>query len=294
MRRREGTFAHESRHHGNLHHGRKLHELFGGTGCDRAAADVENRLACALNHADRLLDLLGIALVRRTIRRQVHLVGVVEDNLLALDVRRHVDEHGAGTSRRGDMERLAESRRELFRRLQKERVLDDRHRDADDVGFLERVGADDATRHLAGDDDEGNGVHVGRRDARHRVRGTRARRDNDNAGATRRTRIAVGLVNRSLLVASKDMRDLLAVVERVVDFDRLATGVAEHQIDALGLERGDDGLGAVHAPALLLGLAAQAQRPANLGFLAFHSVAHETYAPLSADETSFAYLARTP
>ena len=101
-------------------------------------------------------------------------------------------------------------------------------------------------------------------------------------------------MHRSLLVASEDMRDLLAVVERVVDLDRLATGVAEHQIDALGLERGDNGLGAVHAPALLLGLAAQAQRPANLGFLAFHGVAHETYAPLSADETSFAYLARTP
>ena len=98
----------------------------------------------------------------------------------------------------------------------------------------------------------------------------------------------------SLLVASKDMRNLLAVVERVVDLDRLATGVAEHQIDTLGLKRGDNGLGAVHAKALLLGLAAQAQRPTNLRFLAFQSVTHETYAPLSADETSFAYLARTP
>ena len=228
VRRREGAFAHERRHHGNLHHGRKLHELFGGTGCDCAAADVEDRLACALNHADRLLDLLGIALVRRTIRRQVHRIRIVEDDLLALDVGRHVDEHGAGTTGRGDMERLAESRRELFRRLQKERVLDDRHRDADDVGFLERVGADDATRYLAGDDDEGHGVHVGRSDARHRVRGTRARRDDGHARTPRRTRIAVGLVNRTLLVTSEDMRDLLAVVERVVNLDRLPAGIAEH------------------------------------------------------------------
>ncbi len=169
-------------------------------------------------------------------------------------------------------------------------MLDDRHRDADDVGFLERVGADDATRHLAGDDDERHGVHVGRGDTRNRIRGSGARRDDDNAGATRRARIAVRLMHRSLLVASEDMRNLLAVVQRVVDFDGLTAGVTEHQIDALGLERGDNGLGAVHAPALLLGLAAQAQRPANLRFLAFHGVAHETYAPLSADETSFCVL----
>ena len=168
------------------------------------------------------------------------------------------------------MERLAEGCRELVGRLQKERVLDNRHRDADDVGFLERVGTDDAARHLAGDDDERYRVHVGRGDARDRVRGAGTGRDDDHAGTPRHARIAVRLMNRALLVASKDVRDLLAVVERVVDLDRLAAGITEHQIDALGLERGDNRLGAVHAQALLLGLAAQAQGAANLGFLAFH------------------------
>ena len=46
------------------------------------------------------------------VRRQVHVVGVLERHELAGQVRRDVDEHGAGTAGLGDVERLAERSRQ--------------------------------------------------------------------------------------------------------------------------------------------------------------------------------------
>ena len=54
-------------------------------------------------------------------------------------------------------------------------VLGDRHRDAGDVGFLEGVGADQRRGHLAGDRDDGDGVHLGVGDRGDQVGGARTR-----------------------------------------------------------------------------------------------------------------------
>ena len=59
--------------------------------------------------------------------------------------------------------------------LHEPRVLDDRHRDAGRVDLLERVGADQARAHLAGDADERRRVHPRVGDRRHEVRRARAR-----------------------------------------------------------------------------------------------------------------------
>ena len=63
------------------------------------------------------------------------------------------------------------------------------------------------------------------------------------------------------------MVQLLAVVQRVVNFDGLATGVTEHGIDAFGLKRSDNRLGARHRFALVLGVAARSKRLAFNGEL---------------------------
>jgi hypothetical protein len=79
-------------------------------------------------------------------------------------------------------------------------------------------------RHLAGDDDERDAVHVGRGDAGHRVRGARAGRDDDDAGLAGSARIAVGLMSCALLVAGEHMVDLLRIVQGIVDLDGLPPG----------------------------------------------------------------------
>ena len=141
-------------------------------------------------------------------------------------------------------------------------MLHDGHGDAHDVGLLERVRADDAARHLACDDDERHRVHVGRRDARDRVRGPRAAGDDGHAHVARGARVAVRLVHGALFVTRQHVSDLGGIVQCVVDLDGLAAWIAEHEVDAFGLERGHDGLGAGHAPSLLRRLAAKAARRA--------------------------------
>ncbi len=62
---------------------------------------------------------------------------------------RDVDEHRARAARARDVERLVDRPRDLLRVLDHERVLDDRHRDADRVGLLEAVGAEQLGADLA-------------------------------------------------------------------------------------------------------------------------------------------------
>ena len=174
-------------------------------------------------------------------------------------------------------------------------MLDHGHGDADDVGLLEAVGADDAARHLTGDNHERHAVHIGGGDAGDRVGSARAGGNDDHADVARCARIAIGLVHRALLMTGEHMMQLLAVVERVVDLDGLAARVAEHQVDAFGLERGHHSLRADHLFALLGIFAAQTARLACGGrVLILLAFAHDTYAPLSAEETNLAYLASTP
>ena len=291
----ERALAHKGGDHGQLQRVRQLDQLIGGAGADHAAADVEHGALGALDALDRRADLLSVAAVGGAIRGQVDLIGIVEHHLLRQDIGGDVDEHRAGAAGCGDMERLAEGGRQLIGGLQQEGVLDHGHGDADDVGLLEAVGADDAARYLAGDDHERHAVHIGGGDAGDRVGGAGAGGHDDHADVARGARIAVGLVHRALFVAGKHMVKLLAIVERVVDLDGLAARIAEHQVDALGLEGGHHGLRADHLLALFGVLAAQAAGLACGGrVLILLAFAHDTYAPLSAEETSLAYLASTP
>ena len=243
----ERALAHKRGDHGQLQRVSQFDQLIGRTGADHAAADVEHGALGTLHTLHRRANLLGIAAVSGAIRGQVHLIGIVEDHLLRQDIGRNVDQHRARTAGCGDMERFAEDGRQLIGGLQQEGVLDHGHGDADDVGLLEAVGADDAAWHLTGDDHERHAVHIGGGDAGDRVGGARAGGNDDHADVARCARIAIGLVHRALLMTGEHMMQLLAVVERVVDLDGLTARVAEHQVDALGLERGHHSLRADHA-----------------------------------------------
>ncbi len=86
-----------------------------------------------------------------------------------LDVLGNVD-HAAGPGRLGgDMEGLAHRRGEPRRILHQIIVLGAVAGDADRVGFLKRVGADQRGRDLAGDDDHRDRIHQRIGDAGDRV-----------------------------------------------------------------------------------------------------------------------------
>lgn len=74
-----------------------------------------------------------------------------------------------------------------------------------------------------------------------RVGSARTRSHDDNTGFARGTGVAIGLMSRTLLMASKDMVDLLRIVQGIIDLDSLTTWITEYRVHAFGFERSDDG-----------------------------------------------------
>ena len=125
-------------------------------------------------------------------------------------------------------------------------MLHDGKRDARHVRLLERIAAQRIGGNLTGDDDERDGIHVRRRDTRDRIGGTGTARDDDGADLASRTRIAIGSVHRTLLVTHEDVAELRAIVERIVDVERMAARISEDGLDTGIFQRPDQALRAGH------------------------------------------------
>ena len=95
-------------------------------------------------------------------------------------------------------------------------VFNDAQRHAQYVGFLEGVGADQAGGHLAGDDQQRNGIPVGVGYAGDQVGGARAGGSNAYAELAACTGVAVGGKGAGLFVAAKHMLHADIVHQRIV------------------------------------------------------------------------------
>ena len=143
---------------------------------------------------------------------------------------------GPGRPRRRDVERLLHDHRNVGRAPNEEAVLHDRTRYADHVGFLERIRTDQIGRHLAGNDDHRNRVHVRGRDTGDGVGGSGAGGHEYHTGLPGRARIAVGHVRGSLLVTHQNVFDALLAEDRIVNVQCRAAGIAEDVFDAFVLQ----------------------------------------------------------
>ncbi len=144
------------------------------------------------------------------------------------------------------MERLVQHARQILDALDQIIVLGARPGDADGVAFLERVVADQVRRHLAGDADDRDRVAQRVGQARHRIGGAGAGRDQHAADFAGRARIAFGRVRRALLVPHQDVLHPLLREQRVIDRQHRAARIAEQMLDALVGERLDHHFGAGH------------------------------------------------
>ena len=147
----------------------------------------------------------------------------------------HVDEHGSGTAGGGDVERLADRHRQLLRRHHQLVVLRRRAGDADRVALLEGIAADRLGRHLPGDRDHRDRVHVGVHQRRHEVRRRRSRRHQRHAGPAGDVGIALGHVPGALLVAHEDVADR-RLQQRVVGRQDAPAGEPEDDLHRLHLQ----------------------------------------------------------
>ena len=225
-------------------------QLRGGVRVDDAAAGVDHRALRRRQRLGGLADLLLVALDSRLVAGQAHVGDRLVVDLGAREVHRDVHQHRARAPGARDVEGLVDRPRDLLRVLDHERVLDDRHRDADRVGLLEAVGAEQLGAHLAGDEHDGHRVHhrvADRRDQVRRAGAAGRERDADFAG---RLRVALGGVPAAGLVADEDVADA-AVDERVVGREVGAAGQAEDDIDALRLQTFHQGIDSPHLADLL-------------------------------------------
>ncbi len=170
--------------------------------------------------------------------------------LPARDIHGDVDQHGAGTSGCGDVERLGNHIRQVGRVIEQVVVFGDRDGDARDVRLLERVGAQYVRGHLSREDNERHRVHVRVRDAGDRVGGARTAGDDHHAWLPGDPREAVGGVRGALLVPGEHGPHALGLVERVEDGQHHSAGIPEDGTDALGLERLHECLCGCHPHAL--------------------------------------------
>ena len=217
----------------------ELAQLGSGTRLEDAAADVEHRAGRLEDQPGSLADHPRVTLDRRPIARQrggdVGVGRPVPLHLRLQHVLGHVDEHRAGPAGGGDVERLADRQRQLLGRHHQLVVLGRRAGDADGVALLEGVAADRLRRHLPGDRDHRDRVHVGVHQRRDEVRRRRTRRHQRHAGTAGDVGIALGHVPGALLVAHEDVADR-RLQQRVVGRQDAPAGEPEDDLDRLHLQ----------------------------------------------------------
>ena len=158
-----------------------------------------------------------------------------------------VDQHRAGAAGAGDGKGFADDVGQLVHFPHEIGVFGDGHGDARDVDFLEGVAADEAAPHVAGDEHQRRGIHVGGGDAGGQVGAARAGGGEAHAHLAGGAGVTVGGVGRALFVGGQDVTDaVLIVVQLVIEIDDAAAGVAENGIYALLQQAFHQYLGAVH------------------------------------------------
>ena len=214
-----------------------------GVAQDRSLADHRQRPPGFVDEPRRFLDASCVGRKGGCVAADRGDPFVAEGRRRALGVLGDVDYDGARAPRTGDVEGFGDGRRNLFGVFDLAVPFRDSLRDPDEVGLLKGVGSQQCRTYLSGDEHQRRGVHQRVGQSGHGVRRTRAGGDQADAHAAAYAGIALRGVDGALLVAHEDVAQPVAiVVERVVDGDDRAAGIAEEGLDAFAQKRFDQGL----------------------------------------------------
>ena len=170
-----------------------------------------------------------------------------------LDVLRDIDDDRSRPAGRGHGEGPVDGGLDVLDPLHEVGMLRDRPDETEDVGLLEGVAAHERRRHLAGDGDHRDAVHVRAGETGDEIRGARTRCRDAHAHASGGARVAVGHVGGTLLVTHEDVMDRRVVGEGVIEREARAAGVAKGQVHTGVLERAPDEVGAAQRDGLRVG-----------------------------------------
>ena len=166
---RIATQPHQGIGHREIQLARQLRQLFSRVGKNYATAGVDDRTLGFLQNLHGLLDLTEMPLDHRVVRTHLDRLRIVELAHLRRDVLRDIDDDRTRTTGGGNVERLLDGQRQILDILDQEVVLDAGAGNTDGIALLESILTDVLGRHLTGDHDHRNRVHVGGRNAGHGI-----------------------------------------------------------------------------------------------------------------------------
>ena len=242
IRSRVGPQPHQgvgNRHAG--HPGELDQQLRGFGACvDDPAPGVDDRTLGLRQRLNGLLNLSKIALEPRLVGRTADLrLLLVDVSFVHQHVFGQVDDNRAGTAGRRDQKGLVNNAGDVFNLLHQIVVLGTGAGDAGGIGFLEGILPDQMGRHLPGQTDDRDGVHERVGQARHGVCRTGARGYQHTAYFTGRAGVALGRMDRSLLVTHEYVPDRILLKQGIVNRQDCAAGITEDDFDPL-LDQGCD------------------------------------------------------
>ena len=220
---------------------------------DRPATDVQqgavgllNQIQCRQHsRVQRGLGLLkaagddGAGLHRRVLELLLpHILG-------------NINQHRPGPPAGRNEKSLGHDRAEVGRIPHHPGVLHDRKRDAEDVRFLERIGADRRTGHLTGDHHHRHRIHLRCGDAGDKVGGTRPGGTETDADLAGGSGVGIGGMGSRLLMPHQDVTHpafTLRDVEGVVDRKDGAAWVPEDRVHPMASQRIHQGCRPRHGP----------------------------------------------
>ncbi len=106
-------------------------------------------------------------------------------------------------------------------------------RDADGIGFLKGIGADQRCGHLPGDHDQRDGVHIGIGNAGDGIGRARAAGDQNHAGLAGAARIPFCRMGRACFMTHEDMANAVVTEQLVIDRQNGTAGIAENEFHTL-------------------------------------------------------------
>ena len=156
----------------------------------------------------------------------------------------NVNNDRAGAARCRNVKGLMNDIAQPVGRLHKVIMLRAMARDANRIGFLKRITADQVCCHLPSYDNHRDGIHQGVGNARHGIGRTGARCHKHNAGFPRRAGIAFGRMGGRLFVAHKNVANALLLKQGIINGENRPARIAKNHLNAEIAQRFDEDIGA--------------------------------------------------
>ena len=248
----EGSLAHQG---GGDRQAEAFGQLFHGvmgTAADGAATDVEQGATGLADQGQGRRNGLGVGagwqLESRWNRRARSHWRVVK--FLEADVLGYVDQHRAGPATGCNQKGFSHDSADVAGIAHHPGVLHDRQGYAEDVCFLEGVGANRGPRHLPGDHHHRHRVHLGGGDAGDQVGGAGPRGSKADANFACGSGVGISRMGAALLMAHQDVLQPatgLCLVQFVVDGQDRAAGIAKDVAHSMAMQGIHQGIAAVYS-----------------------------------------------